>query len=82
MTSRKTLPVDPPRPLNADEREQATLWESGIKDFVFQQTLKFALGQRPLTDWDAYTKELGAKNSQQYIDLVNKAYERYKSAHG
>lgn len=82
MTSRKTLPVEPPRPLNPDEREQATLWESGIKDLVFQQTLKFALGQRPLSDWDTYLKELQGKNSQQYIDLVNKAYERYKTNHG
>jgi putative aldouronate transport system substrate-binding protein len=82
MTSRKTLPVDPPRPLTADEREQATLWESGIKDTVFQQTLKFALGQRALGDWDAYVKELEGKNSKQYIDLINGAYERYKKEHG
>ena len=47
-----------------------------------QQTLKFILGQRPLSEWDAYVSELKAKNSQQYIDLVNKAYQQYKKDHG
>ncbi len=82
MNARKTLPLAPPHPLSADEREQATLWESGIKDYVNQQTLKFILGQRPLSEWDAYVSELKAKNAAQYVDLVNGAYERYKKAHG
>jgi putative aldouronate transport system substrate-binding protein len=82
MNARKTLPLAPPHPLNADEREQATLWETGLNDYVNQQTLKFVLGQRPLSQWDAYVSELKGKNMTQYIDLVNKAYERYKKAHG
>ncbi|MFC7485081.1 hypothetical protein ACFQX7_40480 [Luedemannella flava] len=47
-----------------------------------QQTLKFILGQRPLTDWDAYVAELKGKNMEQYVNLVNGAYERYKKEHG
>lgn len=78
MNQRKTRPVPPPAPLNADEREQSSLWASGIKDYVTQQTVKFILGQRPLTEWDAYVSELKAKNSQQFTDMVNKAYERAK----
>ncbi len=79
MNGRKTLPLPPVAPLSADEREQATLWESGIKDYSYQQTLKFALGQRPLSEWDKYVSELKGKNAQQYVDTVNKAYERKKS---
>jgi putative aldouronate transport system substrate-binding protein len=82
MNARRTLPVPPAHPLSADEREQATLWETSIKDFVNQQSLKFALGQRPLADWDAYVTELKGKNATQYVDLVNKAYDRYKKSHG
>jgi len=82
MNARQTLPVPPAHPLSADEREQATLWETSIKDFVNQQSLKFALGQRPLADWDAYVTELKGKNATQYVDLVNKAYDRYKKSHG
>jgi putative aldouronate transport system substrate-binding protein len=82
MNSRKAIPLPPPRPLNAEEREQVTLWESGLKDHMYQQSLKFVLGQRPLSEWDAYVNELKAKNMTQYVDIVNKAAERYKKEHG
>lgn len=82
MAARKTLPLDPPHPLNADEREQATLWDQAIHDYVNQQTLKFILGQRPLSEWDKYVAELKGKNADQYLDTVNKAYDRYKQQHG
>lgn len=82
MDARKTLPLPPPKPLTADEREQAALWETGLTDYVDQQTLKFALGKRPFSEWDAYVNELKGKNSQQYIDMINGAYERYKKQHG
>jgi putative aldouronate transport system substrate-binding protein len=82
MNARKTLALPPPHPLDATAREQATLWESGIKDHVNQQTLKFILGQRPLSEWNAYVAELKAKNATQYVDMVNAAYEKFKKSHG
>jgi putative aldouronate transport system substrate-binding protein len=82
MNGRQTLPVPPARPLNIDEREQASLWETGLRDHVNQQTLRFILGQRPLTEWDAYVAELKAKNMDSYLTLVNTAYERFKRTHG
>jgi len=81
MNSRPAIPLPPPRPLNADEREQVTLWESGLKDHVKQQSLKFVLGQRPLSEFDAFVNELKGKNMTQYLDIVNKAAERYKKEH-
>jgi putative aldouronate transport system substrate-binding protein len=80
MSARKPIAVPPPAPFTDEEREQATLWETGLKDYVFQQSLKFILGQRPLSEWDAYVNELKSKNMQQHVDLVNRAYERYKQA--
>ena len=47
-----------------------------------QYTVKFALGQRPLSEWDAYVSELKAKNMEQEVDVTNKSYDRYKKAHG
>ena len=81
MNARKAVPLPPPAPLTPDEREQVTLWETALKDYVNQQTLKFILGQRPLSEWDAYVSELKAKNMTQYVDVVNKAYQRYKTNH-
>ena len=78
MATRKTLPLDPPHPFTAEEREQATLWETPLKDFVTQSGLQFILGQRSFADWDAYLAELKAKKSDEYIALVNKAYERFQ----
>jgi putative aldouronate transport system substrate-binding protein len=82
MTARKTLPVPPPHPYTGDEQEQATLWETPLTDYVTQQSLRFILGQRPLGDWSNYQAELKGKNMTQYIDLVNKAYQRYHKDHG
>jgi putative aldouronate transport system substrate-binding protein len=82
MNARKTLPVLPPHPFTADEREQATLWESGLKDFIAQQTLRFILGKRPLSEWSAYLTELKGKNMDQYMSLISKSYERFKKDHG
>jgi putative aldouronate transport system substrate-binding protein len=82
MRSRKNQPLNPPHPFNAEEREQATLWETALLDHVNQQTLKFILGQRPMSDWNAYTEELKGKNMVRYVDLVNGAYTRFKKNFG
>ncbi|GAA3567146.1 extracellular solute-binding protein [Nonomuraea rosea] len=82
MNARKPWPVDPPHPFNDEEREQASLWETPLKDTVTQNTLKFILGERDISEWDAYVKELEGKNSTTYLNLVNGAYERFKKEHG
>ncbi|MEU0618405.1 extracellular solute-binding protein [Streptomyces albogriseolus] len=78
MAARKELPTDPPHPLRAEEQEQATLWDTPLKDHVTQNALRFVLGKRPLSEWDDYVKELKAKNMDRYIELHNQAYERFK----
>lgn len=82
MNARQQWPVDPPHPFTDEERERSTLWETPLKDHVTQNTLKFILGERDLSEWDAYVKELEAKNMTAYIDLVNAAAERFKKEHG
>lgn len=78
MSARKPRTAAPPYPFTDEEREQVTLWETGLKDYVTQNTLKFALGQRPLSEWDAYVNELKGKNMDAYMEIVEKAYQRYK----
>jgi putative aldouronate transport system substrate-binding protein len=72
----------PPAPFTDEEREQVTLWETALRDYLEQQTMKFILGQRPLTEWDKYLAELKSRNMDQYMELVQKAYDRYKKEHG
>ncbi|GAA0569632.1 extracellular solute-binding protein [Paractinoplanes ferrugineus] len=78
MHKREIRPVPPGHPLTVEEREQATLQEAALHDHVDQQTLKFILGQRPLSEWDAYVAELKGKGLDQYVGTMNKAYERFK----
>ncbi|MFJ2114887.1 extracellular solute-binding protein [Streptomyces sp. NPDC087850] len=82
MARREPSPVDPAHPLRAMEQEQVTLWETPLKDHVKQNTLRFALGRRPLSEWDDYVSELKAKNMEQFIDMTNKAYERFAKEKG
>lgn len=82
MNARRPIAVPPPHPLDDTEREQASLWETALRDHVTQMTLRFVLGQRPLREWDAYVAELRAKNADAYLDLVNKAHQRYREANG
>ncbi|MDG9727020.1 ABC transporter substrate-binding protein [Streptomyces sp. DH41] len=82
MSGREQLPVDPAHPLQSVEQEQATLWETPLKDHVRQNTLQFVLGKRPMSEWDAYVSELKAKNMDRLVDVHNKAYERFGEERG
>jgi putative aldouronate transport system substrate-binding protein len=82
MNSRKLTELAPPAPLSDVEREQVTLWEAPLKDQLFSQTLKFILGQRPLSEWDAFTGELKSAHAQEWADITNKARDRYAKEHG
>ena len=77
MAQKDELPLPPPHPFTEAEREQATLWETALEDYTQQMTLQFILGQRPLSEWDAYAAELEGKGLSSYIDLVNGAHQRY-----
>ncbi|MET8086695.1 extracellular solute-binding protein [Micromonospora sp. NPDC005237] len=82
LNARPSVAVPPPHPLTDDEREQASLWETPLRDHVYQATLQFALGQRDFSQWDAYLAELKGKNMDTYLAMINKAYDRYQKDHG
>jgi len=81
MNARTAIATPPPHPYTADEQEQIGLWETPLKDYVKQQTLRFVLGQRPLSEWDTFVSELNGKGAKDYVALVNKATERYAKDH-
>jgi len=76
--NKKVLPVNPPYPMSATDQEQATLISTPLTDTVKQNTAKFILGTRPLSEWNAYVSELKAKGMDKYLDMVNKAYQDYR----
>ncbi len=80
MTTKSQQPNAPAWPLDEIENEQATLWKQALKDIVWQNTAQFILGQRPLSEWDAYVQQLQNTGMQDYIDLVNEAQQRQADA--
>ncbi|MEH0447026.1 extracellular solute-binding protein [Streptomyces sp. B21-102] len=77
MSQREQLPVGPAHPLQSVEQEQASLWDTPLRDHVVQSTLKFALGKRPMSEWDDFVSELKGKNMDRLVGLHNKARERF-----
>lgn len=73
------ISLAPPAPLNDMEREQVTLLDTTLKDTVSQATLQFILGQRDMSEWDAFVTELDGKGAQQYVDIINGARERFET---
>ncbi|MGQ4400666.1 extracellular solute-binding protein [Streptomyces hayashii] len=82
MAQREQLPIDPAHPLQSVEQEQASLWDTPLRDHVTQNMLKFVLGKRPLSEWGDYVTELKAKNMDRLVGLHNKAHERFKKENG
>ncbi|MCR2813818.1 extracellular solute-binding protein [Microbacterium sp. zg.Y1084] len=80
MSTKEVLELPPPAPLSEVEREQVSLYQSALKDHVWQNTAAFILGQRSLDEWDSYVAELEGMNMPQYLELVNGAQQRYADA--
>ena len=78
MAEKDNVQTDPPVPFSDTDREQATLLSTPLKDAVDQETLKFILGSRPLSEFDDFTAELEAKGMDRYLDMANEAYQSYK----
>lgn len=74
-------PVDPfpNAPLTEAELEQASLLATSLSDTVSTATLEFILGQRDLSEWDAYVSQLEGQGLQTYLDLQNEALDRAAS---
>ena len=81
MQSKRT-PRDPfpPHPLDEAELEQSSLLGTPLKDTVDTGTLEFILGQRDLSEWDSFVSQLEGQGLQNYMDLINGAYERAAEA--
>jgi len=82
MSTKEVRELPPPAPLDEIEREQVSLYQSSLKDHVWQNTAQFMLGQRPMEEWDAYVAELEGMNMNEYLEVVNTARERYAEANG
>lgn len=80
MNENKTLPdIAPAWPLEESVREQFTLLATPLKDATDQATLQFILGNRSLEDYEMFIEELKGIGLEQYMEMVNTAYQNAKN---
>ena len=72
----------PPKPMDEAELEQASLLATPIKDAVDTATLQFIMGERDMSEWDAFKGELEAAGLPRYLELLNTARDRFVEANG
>jgi len=66
-------------PFTSAAEEQKNILETNINTFMEENISKFILGERPLSEWDAYVKELEALGVNDLIKLYNDSYNEFKS---
>ncbi|WP_338539900.1 extracellular solute-binding protein [Paenibacillus tundrae] len=76
--TKEVIPAEPPIPYSDIDREQVTLLSTPLKDYTDQNTLKFILGDRDISEFDAFVEELEKQGLSQYIEISNDTYKKYK----
>lgn len=82
LTTRTPREPFPPTPMDETELEQASLLATPIKDAVDTGTLQFIMGERDMSEWDAFVGELQAAGVDRYLELLNTAKDRFVEANG
>lgn len=78
--TKEVVPAEPPIPYSEIDREQVTLLSTPLKDYTDQNTLKFILGERKMSEFDAFVQELESQGLSQYVKLANDTYKKYKES--
>lgn len=76
--TKEVIPAEPPIPYSSEDRERVTLLSTPLKDYSDQNTLKFILGERNLSEFDTFAKELESQGLSNYLKLANDTYKAYK----
>lgn len=66
-------------PFNDSEAETQAQLGTTIKTYVDEQFSKFLLGQRPMSEWDAYVQEVKKLGVDELIKMYENTYKRVTS---
>ncbi|HLR73928.1 MAG TPA: ABC transporter substrate-binding protein, partial [Virgibacillus sp.] len=61
-----------------EEHKKVSSFGADIEKYVSEMQDKFITGDESLDDWDNYVETLEGMNIDEYIDIMQNAYERYK----
>lgn len=76
--TKEVIPAEPPIPYSSEDRERVTLMSTPLKDYTDQNTLKFIIGERKLSEYDTFLKELESQGLSNYVKMANDTYKTYK----
>ncbi|WP_397353152.1 extracellular solute-binding protein [Paenibacillus xylanexedens] len=75
---KEVIPAEPPIPYSSEDRERVTLMSTPLKDYTDQNTLKFIIGERKLSEYGTFLKELESQGLSNYVKMANDTYKTYK----
>ncbi len=64
--------------LSSAESETIADYNTSLSTFVSENLQKFVLGQRPMSEWDKFQKELSALPIDKILAIYEEAYNRIK----
>ena len=63
-------------PLNSEEESEAAVIKDDLKAYVTENLSKFLLGQRPMSEWDAFLAGVDEMNAPRLLEIYDAAYTR------
>ncbi len=60
-----------------EENDEIVDIRAQIRTYMSEETVKFLTGDRPISEWDNFIKELYDLDMQKFIDINQAAYERW-----
>ena len=83
LNSTEPQKLDPPIMSNEEEKEELSLIQTNLMDYVNQSALQFITGELDLgADRDSYVSQCEAKGSTEYVDMANEIFQNTKDLLG
>ena len=77
--TREVATPNPAYPLAQADQEQLALIGTPLGDTTETYTLRFITGQLELDRWDEFMADLENQNVDQYLDIINNAYQEFQA---
>ena len=66
-------------PFTTEENDEISEIVTSLKTYIDESMQRFIVGDLPLSEWDNYVKELENIGLEKYLEVAQKAYDRYKA---
>ncbi|MCR2804704.1 extracellular solute-binding protein [Paenibacillus soyae] len=63
--------------LSEEEESRANILKNDLMNYIAQMEAKFVLGKESFDNWDAYVSTLKKMNVDEYVEIYQKAYDRW-----